>query len=170
MKIRKGFVSNSSSSSYICEICEEEMGDYHYSCENGHMFCEDHLEEDDFKILKLDMESLKNNKPTNKDMTEDVEKYFKMVEDKKSEEEIVDEFEEWIDELKYEIPQSACPICNLTHIDDYVLNSYIFKRNNINKEDILKEIKMSFNSLEELNNEEKLKVHFRKIKLDKLKK
>lgn len=51
MKIRNGFVSNSSSSSFICQICNAtETGfdaDYHdfgfIRCENGHMFCETHL-------------------------------------------------------------------------------------------------------------------------------
>jgi len=44
MKIRKGFVSNSSSSSYICDICGDafEMWDESpTSCEYGHYFCYD---------------------------------------------------------------------------------------------------------------------------------
>ena len=49
MKIRKGFVSNSSSSSYICDICgrQEEVG-YDpasidmFECEEYHMVCEKH--------------------------------------------------------------------------------------------------------------------------------
>lgn len=51
MKIRKGFVSNSSSSSFVCEICSaSETGrdcsprDLGFvGCENGHIFCECHL-------------------------------------------------------------------------------------------------------------------------------
>ena len=57
MKIRKGFVSNSSSSSYVCDVCgtaesgwdiglsEAEMTE----CATGHIFCDSH------------MDSLKNN-------------------------------------------------------------------------------------------------------------
>ena len=45
MKIRTGFVSNSSSSSYVCDICGSVYDDNELlSCEHGHMFCEDHLE------------------------------------------------------------------------------------------------------------------------------
>ena len=51
MKIRKGFVSNSSSSSFICEICgrtetgyEADFRDFEFvECENGHLFCNEHL-------------------------------------------------------------------------------------------------------------------------------
>lgn len=51
MKYRKSFVTNSSSSSFICEVCGEvESGydmDYEEAgmveCEHGHMFCKSHL-------------------------------------------------------------------------------------------------------------------------------
>lgn len=49
MKIRNGFVSNSSTTSFVCDICgaseagmdafPEELG--FVSCENGHIICED---------------------------------------------------------------------------------------------------------------------------------
>jgi len=50
MKIRNGFVSNSSSSSYVCEICNAALEAYDCNlneiglceCENGHLFCLDH--------------------------------------------------------------------------------------------------------------------------------
>lgn len=51
MKIRNGFVSNSSSSSFICEICNHTESGYDQSlselgfveCVNEHIFCEEHL-------------------------------------------------------------------------------------------------------------------------------
>lgn len=54
MKYRTGFVSNSSSSSFICDFCGHEECGYDLSlseaemckCENDHIFCED-------EILKL---------------------------------------------------------------------------------------------------------------------
>lgn len=39
MKIRRGFVSNSSSSSFICDVCGRDKTGY--ECENGHYFCQD---------------------------------------------------------------------------------------------------------------------------------
>ena len=51
MKFRKGFVTNSSSSSFICQICGYvtsgwDMTSYEagfVTCENGHEFCSEHL-------------------------------------------------------------------------------------------------------------------------------
>ena len=52
MKIRNGYVSNSSSSSFVCDICRAEYSGMDaclddagmYSCENGHIICEDHID------------------------------------------------------------------------------------------------------------------------------
>lgn len=51
MKIRKGFVSNSSSSSFVCEICNRTETGFDWSlsdadmveCENYHTFCSTHM-------------------------------------------------------------------------------------------------------------------------------
>jgi len=53
MKTRNGFVSNSSTSSFICSVCGEEYvgqdaspGDFDCSeCPNGHIICNDHLKD-----------------------------------------------------------------------------------------------------------------------------
>jgi hypothetical protein len=49
MKIRQGFVSNSSSTSFTCDMCGENFAGMdlsvidveHYQCENGHIYCEE---------------------------------------------------------------------------------------------------------------------------------
>jgi hypothetical protein len=51
MKIRNGFVSNSSTSSYTCDVCGNTEAAYDlgledagmYQCEHGHCFCEEDL-------------------------------------------------------------------------------------------------------------------------------
>ena len=59
MKIRNGFVSNSSSSSFVCAVCGREESGMDMSltdcemseCVNGHIICNDELLED-VKIIK----------------------------------------------------------------------------------------------------------------------
>ena len=63
MKIRQGFVSNSSSSSFVCQVCGEEASGWDigleeacmYECEYGHTFCEDHLTKDVADVTKADL-------------------------------------------------------------------------------------------------------------------
>ena len=51
MKVRIGFVSNSSSSAFICNVCKETASGWDigltdagmYECNGGHYFCETHL-------------------------------------------------------------------------------------------------------------------------------
>ena len=51
MKIRNGFVSNSSSTSFTCDVCGYDCGGWDYSlddanmyeCDNGHTFCRDEV-------------------------------------------------------------------------------------------------------------------------------
>jgi len=51
MKLRKGFVSNSSSSSFLCEVCGEDYSGMDagldeaemFECEYGHVVCYDHI-------------------------------------------------------------------------------------------------------------------------------
>jgi|GEM_PF-1864928 len=53
MKIRNGFVSNSSSSSFVCDVCKETVSGYDmtlydaamFQCVNGHTICEEHAPE-----------------------------------------------------------------------------------------------------------------------------
>lgn len=74
MKVRNGFVSNSSSSSFLCNVCGEIEGGFDCSlydlgmseCEHGHIFHNGHAEkdfnsqseEDKFKFLKKYNEKL----------------------------------------------------------------------------------------------------------------
>jgi hypothetical protein len=51
MKVRQSFVANSSSSSFICDLCGETFTGWdaspsqfdHYQCEHGHIFCDEGL-------------------------------------------------------------------------------------------------------------------------------
>ena len=61
MKIRLKFVSNSSSSSFMCEVCGRTEGEFELSyedaemvsCTNGHCVCKEHLLCDEEKFVEL---------------------------------------------------------------------------------------------------------------------
>lgn len=74
MKIRNGFVSNSSSSSFTCGCCGETQSGWDLcpsdagmkECQRGHVFCEDHIldftvsPEEKRKVLIADREHYRN--------------------------------------------------------------------------------------------------------------
>ena len=151
MKFRNGFVTNSSSSSYVCEICGTSEGGYDYSledvdmyeCENGHTFWRYHIgENEDFyeNALKYirkkypDMQLkalmlLPEAKNANKEF---IPKIFNIL--GKDEDDISD----------YEYPSALCPICNKTFIKDEELLSYASKKYDFSIADIQEEILNNF--------------------------
>lgn len=103
MKFRKGFVSNSSSSSFICDVCGEEKTGWDwdlseadmFKCVNGHTVCNEHSKEE------LGGES-------------------------------------------YSIPEGSCPLCSFDILMDSDLSLFLLKEFNLNREDVVKEVKESF--------------------------
>lgn len=116
MKIRKGFVSNSSSSSFICDVsghleCGFDMSiedAQMYECENEHTFCEDYL------------------------ITDGWEEYS---------EDIVDGYY-----IRYEVPSKFCPICQMKNIKKSDMIKFLLKKSNTTISDIEKEIREKFDS------------------------
>jgi len=124
MKIRNGFVSNSSSSSFICEISGDIESGYDmsideagmYECENEHTFNEEYV-------------------------LDGLDDYIKKEFDKD------DEFEE--SELRYNLPENFCPICQMKEISKNDLELYLIKLSGKSKEELQKEIKSSFENYDD---------------------
>ena len=150
MKIRNGFVSNSSSSSFICDFCGSVVSDRDLSmedagmlmCENGHTFCK---EETDFSLDNLSNEILKDLKDYIKDRkyygSDDLSKEFVAKIDAVLLGDLsIDEFENYLFEddvnyvINYEwgIPEKYCPVCKRKHEmekdSDYVTYKELFKK------------------------------------------
>ena len=129
MKTRKGFVSNSSSSSFICDICGKTASGFDISpcdfdmalCENGHIFCYDHA---------VDIES--PCKVHYKYSDEDVE-YDNMFEAEAHE---------------GEVPRQYCPICNFKELATGDCLKYLALTGR-DRNAILKEIKERFKTYKE---------------------
>ena len=114
-KIRTSFVTNSSSSSFVCVICGEEASGWDmglrdagmYECENGHVFCDCHILP---SIEKPDISS----------------------EDEDEED----------DDDRYQLTEKRCPICQFKIIKKDDAFDYILKiMSNLTEESILKGMK-----------------------------
>ena len=169
MKIRLGFVSNSSSSSYICDICGEDATGYDisleeyemYVCKNGHVFCEEHMKviPTNIELLKVIFEGevKKYKKWLEDNPGEDYEKWLKEAEDNinelntlsesEIEKKVDDEWYDYISESRYEYPPKYCPLCRFDYLSTRDVYDYIDKKHSINK--IKEEIKENFDSYEQ---------------------
>lgn len=132
MKLRGGFVSNSSTSSYTCDICMEtvaerdlSLGDAGmYICENGHTFCEGHGDVVEFRELSW----------------ERLQQYFieyaygeehKQMFREASSPDDIEDYDDWLCDISYEwrgeLPSELCPICNFRDLPDRELVKALFK-------------------------------------------
>lgn len=148
MKFRTSFVTNSSSSSYVCEICgrSESGWDLGLSecemmeCVNGHIFCCDEALE----------------KPTKKEMIKMIleNKWHEGVWDRNirdsrdySEDELLvmeegDLFDKFCsDNGYYDVPECVCPICNFIEYSEDDLSAYLLKEYGISRDEVFAEVR-----------------------------
>jgi len=158
LKYRLDQVTNSSSSSFVCDVCGSIETGYDmglsdaemYECTNGHTICESHLDLDDEKelaiaILKEAIEKAKNRTwGSEESKAEDVlraEEHLKAIGY-----EGFDDFEEILDEyeVRYNLPAKFCPICNHEHIPDNDALAYALKKLGITEDELKSEIRKNF--------------------------
>ena len=147
MKFRRDFVTNSSSSSYICEICGRNESGWDLclsdcemmECVNGHVFCcEEALEIPDKKeMLKIIMEN-----GFNRGWDSNIGDYVDYTEEQLAE---IDEdilFSDFCSEGgHYEVPEEVCPICQFIEYSEYDLSEYLLKEYKIPRETVFAEVK-----------------------------
>jgi hypothetical protein len=131
MKNRNGFVSNSSTTSFVCDICNtSESGkdaterDFDMvSCENGHVFhlaCLAPANETELRAILDDAE------------VRDNEDY-----------DAADENQIRYGEYLFCLPERYCPICQFKEVSNQEILRYIFKYL-VSKEELLARIKKEF--------------------------
>ena len=139
MKTRQGFVSNSSSSSFQCCICNRVETDYNLGlpdaamkqCVNSHTFCNYH---ETPVTLSLDQKS--------QILMEEF--WYPQEEiDKLSQDEIEGKYDEIISD-PYDVPEKLCPICQLEIGTDNNILAYLLIERNITRETVMQEVKERF--------------------------
>lgn len=155
MKIRNGFVSNSSSSSFVCDVCgSAESGmdacasDFDMSnCCNGHTFCNSHagdLEDPTPQQIRANITSQINNCSWRK--AEDKAERLKELAEVED-----DDIEDFYDDNYSDngVPESQCPICSMTVLRDLDGFFYLKRKLGVTDDNILSEIKADFKSYTE---------------------
>lgn len=148
MKFRKDYVTNSSSSSYICEICGRTESGWDLclsdcemmQCVNGHVFCCDEALEMPSKeeMIKMILENEWNNGRWDSNLG-----YSR---DFSEEELIVMEDEELWENFcsesgYYEVPECVCPICQFIEYSEYDLSAFLLKEYGVPREEAFAEVK-----------------------------
>jgi hypothetical protein len=158
MKIRSGFVSNSSSSSFTCDVCgDTESGmdcsprDFDMeTCVNGHTFCLSHAE----GLSEPTPESMK------KEMVETInaDTYLSESEKKIQLKEVAeledDEVEDYYESEGFRddgVSECNCPVCMLTTIADSDGYKYLLKKQGLTKKTLLKVVKDEFKTYKAFN-------------------
>ena len=124
MKTRHGFVNNSSSSSFVCEVCGEEISGMDlsaskvemYECKNYHRFCIEHTLEGFGEWLEQREKNLSEG-----------------------------DFEDLEDELYCgEFPVEFCPICQFKSYSETELLKYLVKSSCKSIKEHLEDMKFRF--------------------------
>jgi len=116
MKIRVGFISNSSSTSFVCDVSGEIVSGQDYGleeagmleCEEGHTFLEEYALCDEDKVYEII-------RPEDSD-----------------------------DDLRGEFPSKHCPICQFKNLTDSDLIVFLLGETNQTREQVLASIRIMY--------------------------
>ena len=154
MKVRNGFVSNSSSSSFICDVSGEVASGWDmcieeadmYKCENGHTFLREYAVEFDYKEVYLQkMENIiEYHIKYEYDDIEDIKKVIDEIENNPDYDDYENLNGDFDLEMDYDYPSEGCPICQMKYIKIDDMLKYLLKKNNLTEEELKKEMKEKF--------------------------
>lgn len=162
MKYRKDFVTNSSSSSYVCEICGRTESGWDLTlseiemleCVNGHTICTDEALElpDKAEMVRMVMELGCNR------VYQRVDDDYGWVDLTEEEVAAKDEDELWFDMLTeggfYEVPECVCPICQFIEYSDDDMSAYLEREFKVSREEVFAEVKKNNRRRKKLYNSE----------------
>ena len=132
MKTRKGFVSNSSTSSFVCDLCGEEYTGWDASphdpnyecsiCPNEHTLCNSHLD------------GVDTSPPMEKGCDHEFDR---------GENSFCSECGEqiWIEADDYNLSSEFCPVCQFKAYADHEMATYLLKTRKVSKDEVFAKIK-----------------------------
>lgn len=137
MKIRSDFVTNSSSSSFTCELCGNTQSGWDIGlseagmviCVNGHTICEDEmLPLSKSLLIELILEMEAEDMPT----PEEIEAMS---------DECIAETYFGIDDARYMVPEECCSICQFIEYSEYDLSKYLEKKYGVSRDEVFQQVK-----------------------------
>jgi hypothetical protein len=150
MKVILGFVSNSSSSSFVCDISGRVESGWDMclrdaemcECENGHCVGEEHIVSLIDDVIKKD----------GVDKVNEMVFAFYEIDDEDAKEsvhfsnghEFIHNVVDEVDDARYSLPAEFCPICSLTSITDVDMLLYLLKKADVMRKDIAAVMKKEF--------------------------
>lgn len=147
MKIRHGFVSNSSSSSFVCGISGRRVSGYNLGmrdiemiqCVVGHCMSDKYVVEYiDLLVAKHGMEHVRQL------VREHWEDFYVDMRKIVRPNDVVDDVIDVVDDGRYTLPSCFCPMCNLLYISDADILSYILWNSGDTRQDIAAEMRARF--------------------------
>jgi len=164
MKRRSGLVSNSSSSSFTCDVCGEtesgmDMGldDFEMvRCTEGHIVCNYHLHEMTDEIAQEVVKKAIEGNKLDKDTKKEAEALLAKGHIDTAYVESLHPDELFGYDWRYNHPIQLCPICQLKSFTDWDLVKFLTHKLGTTKKEVEDEIRSRFKNLQEMH--EALKV------------
>lgn len=151
MKIRNGFVSNSSSSSFTCHICKRDERGFGLeledvgmnTCERGHTFCDSHRTSE---VDRKNIDNIRGSILVSRWVDEDDKEIVKSMDDV----EVKEFFEEKYDDIfRWCSPSVLCPACDFGEISTEDALIYFLSKNNLTMKSFADKMREEFTCYDE---------------------